>query len=393
MTVTIPIHVLVSGFICLQIGSLSPKTEAQAEQVSYQGRPTRYWRQELEKQFYLGCAPRDFTWVAKPDPAAIPVMRELLKDSDPYIHHQTIFFIGLLGTDAVPLVPELVNALRVPSEATRVSALEALQRIGPAAKDARAAIKESLHDDHLYNRHKAAMALWRVTGDPKFSVATLIDLMTDRNYQHNQRYVAQSLGEIGPLAIDAVPVLAECFRDRAREAPTEFHAIEETDFVHTDILEALQCIAVGNKLAASIAESALDHPRPMVRSAAAVALAKLTGNSERSVQVLLRTLGSNFRDLGMSRVVTAFGDIGPAANEAVPTLIRILNDSESPLRRDAAESLGKIGPLAVSAIPALRDVIRQTADAKLSGEHSLNKDCKEAIRRIQSKPKLELLRP
>ncbi|PZM82182.1 MAG: hypothetical protein DKM50_04175 [Candidatus Margulisiibacteriota bacterium] len=45
--------------------------------------------------------------------------------------------------------------------------------------------------------------------------------------------------------------------------------------------------------------------------------------------------------------------MGPAAKAAVPTLIKLCGDSNSDVRKSAAEALGKMGPAAKDAIPAL----------------------------------------
>jgi HEAT repeat protein len=45
--------------------------------------------------------------------------------------------------------------------------------------------------------------------------------------------------------------------------------------------------------------------------------------------------------------------MGPAAQQAVPTLVGMLNDPDLQVRKAAAHALGQIGPAAASAVPAL----------------------------------------
>lgn len=55
----------------------------------------------------------------------------------------------------------------------------------------------------------------------------------------------------------------------------------------------------------------------------------------------------------------ALGEMGPAARDAVPALIAVLEDKDSGGARGcAAEALCKIGPTAKSAVPALREALK-----------------------------------
>jgi HEAT repeat protein len=70
----------------------------------------------------------------------------------------------------------------------------------------------------------------------------------------------------------------------------------------------------------------------------------------------------------------ALGNMGAAAQEAVPALIRALKDQDSQVRNWAATALGSIGPAAESAVPALKRA------ARIEGSRPA---AEEAIRKIR----------
>ena len=99
----------------------------------------------------------------------------------------------------------------------------------------------------------------------------------------------------------------------------------------------------------------------VVRRASATALGQIGPAAAEAVPALIKVLGDAERVV-RGRAAEALGKIGPAAAEAVPALIKVLGDAEC--RPDAAEALGKIGPAAAEAVPAL---IKALGDAECAG--------------------------
>jgi len=56
--------------------------------------------------------------------------------------------------------------------------------------------------------------------------------------------------------------------------------------------------------------------------------------------------------------MTAAGNIGPAAKDAVPYMIQGLRHPDSYVRQESIRALGRIGPSAVAAVPALEELRR-----------------------------------
>ncbi|HLJ09931.1 MAG TPA: HEAT repeat domain-containing protein, partial [Planctomycetaceae bacterium] len=82
---------------------------------------------------------------------------------------------------------------------------------------------------------------------------------------------------------------------------------------------------------------------------------------------LLEFTGNTGSQAGVNgSALHALSGMGPAAEEAVPLLIRLLASDEEWAQRDAAEALGGIGPPAASAVPAL---LAQIASLKPDSRH------------------------
>ena len=68
----------------------------------------------------------------------------------------------------------------------------------------------------------------------------------------------------------------------------------------------------------------------------------------------------NFAAKGHQYSIHVLGKLGPAAAEAVPTLITLLRESpKGELRRRAAQALGRIGPASKPAVPALIQALQK----------------------------------
>ncbi len=67
--------------------------------------------------------------------------------------------------------------------------------------------------------------------------------------------------------------------------------------------------------------------------------------------------------------------MGPAAEPAVPALVRALGDRDPAVRQWSAKALGNIGPAAEEAVPALVEAARA---------EGIRQSAEEAIRKIRA---------
>jgi hypothetical protein len=122
---------------------------------------------------------------------AAPVLARTLFDSDPQVRLLAAIALKEMGPNAAPALPDLVRALNDPSEFVRTRSADALGAMGPAAH---AAVRP------LADKLLAKGETWIVLTS-----------------------VATALGNIGPDAKDALPILKQTFNGRrvgmcAREA-------------------------------------------------------------------------------------------------------------------------------------------------------------------------------
>jgi HEAT repeat protein len=186
-------------------------------------------------------------------------------------------------------------------------------------------------------------------------VATLIAQLKDADGELRTT-AAEELGELGAEASAAVPALGEALRD-----------------VHPGVRQAA-ARALGNigeraRPAVTALEGALADSELTVQLAAAWALVKLDPDGKKYVPVLTATMQA-----GEGGTIVAVGNLGSAAEWAVPTLTKLLQDKRAGVRRLAAEALGKVGAQGADATAALEQATRDADDqVRAAAEAALKK--------------------
>ncbi|MDA1274034.1 MAG: HEAT repeat domain-containing protein [Verrucomicrobia bacterium] len=132
--------------------------------------------------------------------------------------------IGKLGSEAQAAVPDLVELLGNSHWVVRNNSAFALGRLGTAAIPAIPAIpalNALLNDPNLSVRRNAAYSLWKLDGRTNI-VAILTSELEARETADSQplrifstmhRTMIEQLGEIGPKAAEAIPVLSAFLQD------------------------------------------------------------------------------------------------------------------------------------------------------------------------------------
>ena len=102
----------------------------------------------------------------------------------------------------------------VPQEGRRVEAVNDLASLGPRAKAAAPSLFQALEqkDDLLCG--PAAAALVRIQAEPDHAIPALIGCLLDRQ-GHGRSDVVEALGEYGPKAKAAVPMLVKLLPGRS----------------------------------------------------------------------------------------------------------------------------------------------------------------------------------
>jgi HEAT repeat protein len=127
-------------------------------------------------------------------------------------------------------------------------------------------------------------------------------------------------------------------------------------------IEALGEIGPGAKEAVPVLTDLLKEDDGLVRLQAAASLWRITGRQAAARPVLMATLQDE-RAEGRALAAQTLGEIGPEAKEAVPVLVRIAKDRRAGLERPAAAlALWRIARHA-SAVPALVECIKGRDEA------------------------------
>ena len=185
-----------------------------------------------------------------------------------------------------------------------------------------------------------------------------IAVLRDGKSTFTQRVQAvRSLGDFGPEARAAVPLLVELLRDNKLEdaAVAALARIGSADDLIVPILIE-KFVKQGCQHLTG--QGTFGGPYPTKN-----ALVRIGG---LAVPALINVLNGANWDMRVC-AADALSEIGPAARAAVPSLIRAIKDSDRQhdaeiLRRHAVRALGRIGPEARAAVPALNERLGKNDD-------------------------------
>lgn len=171
----------------------------------------------------------------------------------------------------------------------------------------------------------------------------------------------------------AVKELADCEGDEVTAALAS--VLDDTD----TSVRRLAITAIGQRGPLAVAQlpsllPALEDPMLSVRLATALAIQKIDPDNEDFVPVITDALLA-----GEGGIFLEVAEMGPDAQWAVPTLIRLLSHPETKLRALTAVTLGRLGPTARNAEPALRKALKDPQDPVRNAAQA-------ALVKIQSQP-------
>jgi HEAT repeat protein len=164
--------------------------------------------------------------LASMGPHAMPVLLEIYHDGNSQQKENTVRVFTNWGSNAVMAYSVLVEDLNSTNVGTADRAAQALVRIGPLAAAAIPRLTELIHDKNARLRVRAAQAIWRIGRQTNAVLPVMMSEMEHYSivfqrehnlskyptklYDHGnsiQQAAAEALGEIGPAASNAVPLL------------------------------------------------------------------------------------------------------------------------------------------------------------------------------------------
>jgi HEAT repeat protein len=214
------------------------------------------------------------------------------------------------------------------------------------------------------------------------------------NALHHQ--VILALGEIGPRARDAIPLLVREYQDPTN--PLRFEAAVARVRVDGNFPEVMPLLAAGleqagpelrARLLSRIAQlagtydgavtlliKALADPAPKIRLQAFQSLGDLGGKAAPALPAFIAALDEPEADIRL-QAIKNLGALGSAAAPVVPALVKALGDPERRVRSQAVLSLVALGDKAVPALPALREMASDSS-------FSVRIMASNAVKRIES---------
>lgn len=256
---------------------------------------------ELLRDEYVKVVAANAIWrIAADSEKVLPVLVEALNSQDKEQRRHAIYCLGLLGPRAKNALAALIDAVKDRDPVVRSRALEAIGKIGPEAEIAMADLEQVLSDGDAHSRILAAGAIWQISAKRESVFRVLVHSL--RNGEPDSWLAAQYLGDMGPEARDAVPVLEDALR--------------------------------GNLIPSAY--------RDLVRVHAASALWRINGETTWALAVLIEYLDDPTREATYRAAVEALTEIGAQAKTALPHLQRGLQYPDSRTRELVAKAIKSI---------------------------------------------------
>jgi HEAT repeat protein len=166
----------------------------------------------------------------------VVAMIQLAKSKDESDATEAVRALGNMKSRVQETVPVLREVLERRKNLD-TAAIDALGRIGPAAKPSLCLIRNYLKSPSPRMRLIAATAFWKIDGNANTAVSVLVELLGDKDEWVRER-AAEALGEIGPQANSATPVLRGSLDDDyaavRRAAAKSLKAIKRTPCFQSD---------------------------------------------------------------------------------------------------------------------------------------------------------------
>jgi HEAT repeat protein len=208
---------------------------------------------------------------------------------------------------------------------------------------------EALSDEDIEVRRFAISMVGLVEADLQDVMQPLIGALADSN-PFVRGTAAMVLADYGSLANEALPHLERL--------------LGEDELIRVTAVHALLCIAPGRteELTPILAES-LSSEDKSVRQRAAQVLGDTPASGALAIQSLVQALGDNDENVRLT-VLNTLNNLGTAAAPATSALVKILTDNNDIVERGIVASvLSSIGPTADEAVPQLLKCLQEPGDA------------------------------
>lgn len=268
-----------------------------------------------------------------PDAAeAVPALISYVKDTSNQFQANALSVLVAIGPAAKDAVPALIAYIKEPSNRARGNAVNALGEIGPAAKDAVPALIEALKDDDRGVSGNAARAIGLIGPDSKAAIPLLEQALKDSDPRFRLQ-AATSLWRIDPaFTKDSVQIMIEAIE----------HPPKDSGNPSFYLSKVLGEIGPAAKDALPVLERVFEKPDDFGRWIAAAAICRIdplrsNGIIPRLIQALEDPATAN-----RGGVAYSLGELGALAKSAIPALNAAVKGDDPILREQAERALRKI---------------------------------------------------
>jgi HEAT repeat protein len=254
-----------------------------------------------------------------------------LRDEDGDVRADAASTLASLGPAAAPALPALVAVVKDPalSNDQAVYALAAL-------KTGRATVISTLIE--VLDSYRRGSAAARVLAASPESTSPAVIAALIESAKKDMDHSVEALGQIGPPAQAAVPLLLERAKNPAVRGYARIDAIEALIAIGADETEIREAIVFN-----------LGHRSPddgtFTRLKAIQVLGKLERKAQPALPDLLKILEENPTDYEFSILINTLGQMEAPPETTKPVLMKALDQKDWNLRTKAAEGLLKRPPV------------------------------------------------
>jgi HEAT repeat protein len=294
---------------------------------------------------------------------SLPTLLERLEDANPMVVRATCVAIAEIEPPAKPAVAKLIPLLTSQNDDLRHIACHVLIAIGPTAKLAVNPLTKLLDHENLHTQYWSCRALGSIGAPAALPAVDKLISLTREGAASVRRNAVMALGEIG---IESGPKMLQALSDALQD---------KTQPVRAVAAEALTKIGPPAKETLPALKQAIDRPFFRARVQAALAIWKISGETEMAVRVLLE----EFESINAPwEVAAAFSELGEAGASAVPGLTKLLTAAQATTRLFVIDALAAIGVASKPALPAL---VKRLDD----DDHDVRAAARQAIDLIEGK--------
>jgi HEAT repeat protein len=283
---------------------------------------------------------------------AIEAERRALKDDDALVRQIALESLAELGPEAVSTFPAIDNLLRRdPSSQVRVTAAHVLAQLDPSGKLSVPLLAAMLRDRDFGLRHALLRDLDGFGLKGEAATHGLTEVIEQDEDDSVRSHAVQTLSRVSPASI-SLPILLKALRreQSRKDAP-----------VAGSILQTLGQIGPAAAPAIPILVETYDTaPNEHERGSAMIAL----GGIGPSARVALPTILEATKDphwFVRGLALEALIKIKVEPDVVISPMISALQDKQGAVQRIAAISLGQLGPSAKAAVPALEAVVADSS--------------------------------